>query len=138
MEKLVADEIVFGSNAINFHGWNYGITDLVTEIAESKSPLVKPKVSDYERLRDTILKNSPTVAILMLKKVTDKFLKYMDEPKVNANHGKMGKIIDNCPTMFYSVAFPHVNSIPSKEKVEKYKEVKEYLLRLEEIRDCVC
>jgi hypothetical protein len=132
VNKLVADEIVFGSNAINFHGWNYGITDLVTEYAESDSGKIKPEVTDCERLKATILKFAPKVAILIHKKVTRNFLTYLGRPLVAANHGQIGKILDNCPTMFYSIAFPHVNNIPSKEKVEKYLEVMQYLLILEE------
>ena len=42
IDKAYADEVVFGSTKINFHGWSYGITDLVTEIAESDSRKIKP------------------------------------------------------------------------------------------------
>jgi G:T/U-mismatch repair DNA glycosylase len=77
VNKLIADEIVFGSNAINFNSWNYGITDLVTEYAESDSGKIKPEVTDCERLKATILKFAPKVAILIHKKVTRNFLAYL-------------------------------------------------------------
>jgi hypothetical protein len=131
LDKLVADKIVFGNNTINFHGWNYGITDLITEITESESGKIKPEETDCERLKEVILELAPKVANLIHKKVTRNFLTYHDQPVVTANHGQIGEIIDGCPTMFYSIAFPHGNNIPSTEKVEKYKDVKKILLGLE-------
>ncbi|MFT6210117.1 MAG: hypothetical protein ACJATE_000723, partial [Bacteroidia bacterium] len=35
VNKQIADDIVFGGNNLNFDNWEYGITDLVTEYAES-------------------------------------------------------------------------------------------------------
>jgi G:T/U-mismatch repair DNA glycosylase len=37
IDKSRADEIVFGSTHINFQGWWYGITDLITDMTESDS-----------------------------------------------------------------------------------------------------
>jgi len=129
VDKLVADELVFGSNAINFRGWTYGITDLITEVAESDSRKIEPTEDDCRRLEKDIIKYNPKTAILLHGKVTKTFLPYLGIKPVRANHSQIGQIIENCPTMFYSIAFPHGNNIPSIEKVENYKEVKDYLLK---------
>jgi len=129
VDKLVADELVFGSNAINYLGWSYGVTDLITEIAESDSRKIEPTDQDCKRLERDIRKYKPKTAILLHGKVTKTFLPYLGIKPVRANYGRIGQIIENCPTMFYSIAFPHGNNIPSIKKVEKYKEVKDYLLR---------
>ena len=131
VDKSNADEKVFGTNKINFNRWSYGITDLVIEIADSNSRNIESKESDCRRLVNVITEYSPKVAILMHKKVTRAFLTYLGEPVVAANHGQIGKIVDGCPTMFYSIGFPHGNNISSRDKVEKYIEVKNYLLMLE-------
>ena len=39
----------------------------------------------------------------------------------------MGKLLANCDTIFYNIAFPHGNSIPDEEKIKRYKEVKELI-----------
>ena len=111
VDKLVADETVFGSNEINYCGWEYGITDLITEVAESESRKIKPSVDDCRRLKKQIQKFQPKVAILIHGKVTKTFLPYIGGSALPANYGPIGKVIDNCPTMFYSIAFPHGNNI---------------------------
>lgn len=128
VDKNVADRIVFGSNEINYHGWSYGITDLMPDIAESDGGKVKPRKANCEFLEREIKKYEPKVVILLHYKVGKKFLPYLGQTYEGANIGQIGKIIDNCSTMFYSIAFPHGNKIPSKEKVERYKEVKDCLL----------
>jgi hypothetical protein len=131
IDKFIADDIVFGSDAINFKGWDYGVTDLITEVAESDSRKVDPTKEDCRRLEEDIRKFQPKTAVLLHGKVTRIFLPYLGIKPVRANHGQIGKIIRNCPTMFYSIAFPHGTNIPSKEKVKKYITVKNYLLKNE-------
>jgi hypothetical protein len=131
IDKLVADWLVFRSNSINYRGWSFGITDLITEVAESDSRKIKPTEEDCRRLEREIRQYQPKTAILLHGKVTRIFLPYLELKPVRANHGQIGKIIENCSTMFYSIAFPHGNNIPSKEKVKKYQEVKNYLVNVE-------
>jgi len=131
VDKKEADDIIFKNNQFNFHGWSYGVTDLVPEIAESKSGYVKPNKKHKEKLKELIQEFEPKVAILLHYKVGEKFLPYLGEVYKGANFGEIGKIIDNCSTMFYSIGFPHVSKIPDKEKIENYKRVKEYLLSIE-------
>jgi hypothetical protein len=96
-------------------------------VAESDSRKIEPTEQDCQKLEREITKYKPRAAILLHGKVTKAFLPYLGMKPVRANYGRIGQIIENCPTMFYSIAFPHGNNIPSKEKVEKYKEVKDYL-----------
>jgi hypothetical protein len=48
------------------------------------------------------------------------------------NLGQLGKLVPNCPTMFFNVAFPHGNKIKSEQKVVQYRKVRKYLCELEE------
>jgi len=127
VNKFSADNIVFGTNNINYNNWNYGITDLITEIAESNSSVVKPKVSDYENLEFVIKKYNPKTVVLLHGKVLKGFLVYLNSKIPKSNTGELGKLIDKCETNFFNIAFPHGNTITNKEKIDNYLKLKEYL-----------
>ena len=132
VDKSVADEIVFGTTDINFRGWSYGITDLITAVAESDSRKIKPTRQDCEDLYALIKKLSPKVAILLHGKVLKHFLTFLGHSVPSANSGKIGMLIKDCPTMFFNIAFPHGNGILSVNKIIQYQAVKTYLLELKE------
>lgn len=123
-----ADNIVFGNNTINFNCWNYGITDLITEVAESNSNLICVNNEDCSRLIEIIKKYRPRAVIILHQKVVKNIMKVVGLSVPTANAGELGKLIDGCDSMFYAIGFPHGNSILSQDKVINYMKVKEYLL----------
>lgn len=125
--KSNADELIFGSNKFNYNNWGFGITDLITEIAESDSTKIRPKQTDLIRLENVIKDYKPKVAILLHSKVLKKFVDHLGYVVPESNTGKLGKLIENCNTTFYNIAFPHGNTITSESKIEKYTEIKEFL-----------
>jgi hypothetical protein len=118
---------VFGSTSINRNNWSYGITDLLPEIAESDSRIIKPADNHCECLKLDIIKYKPKAVILLHGKVLGSFLGYIGEDIPESNSGKIGKLIKECDSMFFNIAFPHGNAISSDLKVERYREVVEYL-----------
>ena len=131
VDKSNADGIIFGSTRKNFHGWSYGITDLVTAIAESDSRQIKPGREDCRNLYGLIQRLPPKVAVLLHGKVLKNFLPFVGQPVPRSNSGWLGKLIVNCPTGFFNIAFPHGNAMPSSDKVAQYRNVKHYLEVLE-------
>jgi len=131
VDKSNADDLILGSTDRNYHGWSFGITDLVTGAAESDSGQIKPTHKDCEILSGVIQWYSPKVAVLMHQKVLKCFLPFVGHSLPPANSGRLGRIIPNCPTVFFSIAFPHGNAILSRDKVAQYKKVKRYLHTLE-------
>jgi hypothetical protein len=127
IDKLMADELVFGGTDYNAHGWSYGITDLVTEIAESDSGLIKPGRAECERLERVIRELEPRAAVLIHGKVVQRMLEYRGLASVPANSGALGRILPGCATMFFNIAFPHGNTIAKAEKVREYCRVKAFL-----------
>jgi uracil DNA glycosylase superfamily protein len=125
VDKSYADDFIFGSTEYNC---NFGITDLITSIAESDSTKIKPKSQDSIHLKNTIIEFSPKVSIILHSKVLKIFLNFMNIKVPDSNSGYLGNLIKNCQTIFYNIAFPHGNTIASYYKVQKYKEVKEFLL----------
>ena len=47
-----------------------------------------------------------------------------------ANSGELGKILKESDSNFFNIAFPHGNSITSLDKVKRYIEVNNYLIKL--------
>ena len=128
INKLIADDIVFGSNTININNWNFGITDLITEIAESDSKKINPTKADFINLEKQIRKLEPVVAIIIHSKVLKTFSKHLELTIMKSNTGKIGKIIPECNTTFYNIAFPHGNALTNESKIKKYIELKEFLI----------
>lgn len=74
-----------------------------------------------------IRKEVPKVAVLLHGDVVSSFLSYLGAKSDDNEFGKIGRVIDNCPTMFYTVPFPHGNNIKSEIKIKRYAEIKELL-----------
>lgn len=127
IDKSNADDLIFGSNRHNYKNWNYGITDLVTDVAESKSSKIKPKKTDLLKLEETIKEYTPKTVVLLHSKVLKKFINHLGYIVPKSNTGKLGTLIKNNDIIFYNIAFPHGNSITSESKIEKYIELKELL-----------
>lgn len=125
VSKENADELIFGDTALNVGHLNFGITDLVTHIANSNSSKIKPTANDCVKLEKDILTYKPRVVIILHSKVLEKFVfGYLGIQKCKSNSGNMGKLLNDCDTIFYNIAFPHGNAIPDEDKIKKYKEVK--------------
>ena len=128
VDKMYADVIVFGSNDINYTYWSFGITDLITEIAESDSRKIKPTVQDCIRLEKMIGQYEPKTAVLLHGTVVKSFFRYLNRPIPPTNAGYLGRILPDCTTDFFTIAFPHGNTIRSDEKISKYVELKNHLI----------
>lgn len=130
LDKNIADTKVFGSTIANTNHWKYGITDLVNFVAESNSSIVKPTLKDCEDLEQTIVKNKPKIVVILHSKVIKWFINKHIGKRIEKNgnigklNGNIGKLIEGCDTIFYTVPFPHGNSIPSESKIKLYKEIK--------------
>lgn len=127
-----ADDIVFRSSKINYNNWEYGITDLVNYLAESKSRKVTPTKKHCEELEQTIIKYKPKVVVLLHSKVREHFVKGYLNKNITIKNGDFGKLISGCDTNFYNVPFPHGNEkyYSDERKIEHYKKIKELLIQL--------
>jgi hypothetical protein len=131
VNKQIADDIVFGGNNLNFDNWEYGITDLVTEYAESDSRKIAPTSEHCRRLIIDVEKFKPKAVVLLHGKVISNLCTYIGKNIPKANTGQMGQLIENCKTEFFNIAFPHGNTISTVKKVARYLELKKELLKLD-------
>lgn len=128
VDKMIADELIFSNNEYNFKNLNYGITDLVTEFAESDSTKIKPTLNDVKKIIEVIIRYQPKTVVILHGKVLSFLFKYLRKHKPSFNQGYLGKLIDNSDTLFYAIAFPHGNNISSNEKILNYEKLKEKLM----------
>lgn len=128
IDKSIADTFVFGGTEINYNNWNFGITDLIPEFAESNSKKIKPTEKDCDRLKNDILKYKPKSVVLLHRTVLKKFNEYLGHEVPMANSGNVGKLIQEVDTIFFNIAFPHGNTILSEDKINNYKQLKKYLI----------
>ena len=128
VDKSNADLKIFGSNKFNFDNWNFGITDLVIEIAESNSAEIKPKHTDLIRLKSVIQEYKPKSVVLLHCKVLKKFTSFLGNKVNESNTGELGTLIENCDTIFFNIAFPHGNTITKDRKIIRYQELRQRLI----------
>lgn len=129
VDKLYADDEIFGKNEKNYKGWFYGITDLVPNIVNSNGKDINPSDDDCKYLKEKIKKNAPKVVVFLHSKVKKSFLAYMGVKFDKNKYGKIGRIIENCSTMFYVVPFPIDSHHDKETKIGYYKAIKGYLDR---------
>jgi G:T/U-mismatch repair DNA glycosylase len=130
IDKMVADEIIFGNNKFNLNEFNYGITDLITEFAESDSKKINPSVNDVKRLINVIEKYKPKIAVILHGKVLLHLFNYLSKAKPTSNQGFVGEILLNSDTLFYAIAFPHGNAISSDKKIKNYRLIHKRLMSI--------
>lgn len=131
VSKDIADDLIFGSNKLNYNHWNYGITDLVTKYAESNSSIIRPTVNDIIRVKSEILNYKPKTVVILHSKVLKCIFQHLNKPTPNSNSGSLGKLFPLSKIEFFNIAFPHGNSISSADKIEKYKELRNNLSKNE-------
>lgn len=127
VDKMVADGVVFGGTEVNCNQWQYGITDLLPSVAESDSSRVRPTEGDCRLLLATIRKLEPRTVVLLHSKVVKYLCRYLGLSQFPTNCGLVGSILEGVKCSFFSIAFPHGNSIPSSEKIEQYAELRQFL-----------
>lgn len=126
VRKEAADLTVFGSNLINAHGWQYGITDLVSTIAESDSTVMNPTDADCMRLVGEIAQFRPRAVILMHSKARVALARFLVMPN-EVGEGLLGRWLNGVDSEFFAVPFPHGNAIRTEHKVKLYSDVAAYL-----------
>lgn len=124
VDKSVADDLVFGSNRINYKGMQFGVVDLIPQLVETNSRKVKFTKDDVHQLIDKIRENEPRIVCIIHSKVKNEIEKLLNK---KLDYGYCGRVIDDCDTEFYCNYFPNGNSISSQKKLSIYELIKEAL-----------
>lgn len=111
-DPLIGDEIVFGSNEINYMHWIYGVTDLNRRDVETDSSNVDVFKQDVLRIINILNIHNVKRLCLMHSKVSKAFRNLNSNIKFNSNrYGLVGKYDD---IQIFEVPF-HNASVSNKE-----------------------
>jgi hypothetical protein len=77
IDKMIADDLVFGSNKINYKGMHYSVVDLIPLLVETDSSKVKATKEDVKLLINRIKENKPRVVCIIHSKVKNEFEKLL-------------------------------------------------------------
>lgn len=124
LNKLYADEEVFGGNKYNYKNKKYGIIDLIPRKVETNGNAVTVHREDVDLAIDRILMHRPKIVCFLHYKVKDNFSKHLRKKLL---YGNNGKLFDNLETLFYCNYFPNGNNISTERKINIYKEIRRIL-----------
>lgn len=114
--KACADEKVFGTTEINHLGASFGVIDLVEDVVETNSAMLrvtKAHVNDLiRRIRDL----NPRFVCVIHSKVRDALNTYGNLHRP-LDYGWCGNILPDSNAGFVLNYFPNGNSIPDAEKI---------------------
>lgn len=128
INKLIADERIFGQNDLNFFRSDFGVIDLVPDLVETDSNRVKPNMTHLTKLIDTIIEFEPRIVCIIHSKVRDIFNRSKD-PRLTGKliYGKSGILLRDCSSLFFLNYFPNGNNIVDEKKIEIFEQIKRHL-----------
>ncbi|NLX03467.1 MAG: hypothetical protein GXY40_13220 [Syntrophomonadaceae bacterium] len=124
LDKLIADELVFGGTKYNYKNKLFGVIDLKPRTEETNSNRVKVKREDVMLMLDRIRRYRPKIVCIIHSEVKNQFGKVTG---ISLQDGFNGKVLDGCDTDFYYNHFPNGNSIPDEVKIDIYRTIRNNL-----------
>ncbi len=124
--KETADQIVFGSTAINYKGCEFGIVDLVGHLVETRSSRVQPTPEDVMSLLGVIRQSEPRFVCIIHSKVRDVLNRHPDIARP-LNYGMCRRALAGSKSAFVLNYFPNGNNIPDERKVEIFRALRDAL-----------
>jgi hypothetical protein len=127
VEKEVADEIVFGSNAVNHNRSSFGVIDLVHDVVETNSGKVSPTKEHVVALLEKIRIHQPRFVCVVHSKVR-RSLQRHGKLEADLTYGYCGPVLKGCGSCFFVNYFPNGNNVSDTEKLRIFRALKERLL----------
>ena len=120
--KLTADEIVFGSTAVNFKGAEFGVIDLVDDLVETNSGRVRISLHHVNSLLNRIRNLKPRFVCIIHSKVRNALNKHAQFTGP-LEYGICGRLLRDSSSSFILNYFPNGNSISDEPKLEIFREL---------------
>ncbi|WP_185903654.1 uracil-DNA glycosylase family protein [Hathewaya massiliensis] len=129
VDKLNADEQVFGGTEFNYKNKQFGIIDVVAERVETSSKKVKVSEEHIKSLIGKIIEYKPKTVCIIHSKIKNKFNRVNDFRKLEDinDYGNYGKLLKECNSVFFMQYFPNGNSISKEMKLKIFGEIRESL-----------
>jgi G:T/U-mismatch repair DNA glycosylase len=125
VDKLEADERVFGDNTINYNGARFGVVDLVGELVRTDSAKVRPGPEHVDALIERIVRLAPRLVCVIHAKIRDA-VNGSGHPLLigRLDYGSCGRILRGCRSEFFLNYFPNGNTITDARKLEIFAALK--------------
>lgn len=124
--KANADEIVFGSTAVNHSGKEFGVVDLVTNVVQTDSRKVRPTQQHVGALLEHIRELDPRYVCIIHSKVRDALVKH-GRLAGRLTYGICGALLPATAASFVMNYFPNGNAIPDEAKLRIFRELRDAL-----------
>jgi hypothetical protein len=124
VDKLIADDIVFGDTRYNYEKKRFGVIDLIPTVEETNSNKVKVKSEDVRLLLLRLQKFRPKNVCIIHSEVMRQFTR---ETGIKLKYGYNGKLLEGLDIDFYCNYFPNGNPIATGIKLEIYRDLKSRL-----------
>jgi hypothetical protein len=119
----MADEIVFGSNRVNYKLCQFGVVDLIS-VVETDSRRVQPTRQDVDSLLTRIRNHKPRFVCVIHSKVSKALnRRFMGRLK----YGICGALLPNSESCFALNYFPNGNNIPDTTKIKIFEDLRRVL-----------
>ena len=124
--KSNADEIVFGSAAVNYRGKEFGVLDLVTDIVQTTSGQVRPTRQHVDALLKHIRELDPRFVCIIHSKVRDALAKHahLSGPLI---YGICGPLLPGSAASVVMNYFPNGNAIRDEPKLQIFRQLRDAL-----------
>ena len=128
VDKSAADEIVFGTNEVNYNNAQFGVVDLVPEVVESNSAMVKPKDHDVQKLLSTIRRFEPRFVCVIHAKAQGTINRLKASEIIGKIElGSFNNILRDCKSTFIFNYFPNGNNKPDVLKLRIFRQLRDVL-----------
>ena len=126
VDRTVADDIVFGGNALNYKGADFGVTDLVDDLVKTDSSDVVVERRHVDQLLARIRGFEPRFICVIHSKVRDE-LNRSGDLAASLEYGFCGQLLAGCKAEWVFNYFSNGNNIPDEKKLAVYRQLKEKL-----------
>ncbi|MFX4263148.1 uracil-DNA glycosylase family protein [Pelotomaculum propionicicum] len=126
LNKLVADDLVFGGTKFNYKNKLFGVIDLKPRTEETNSNKVRVMREEVILMIDRIRRYRPRRVCIIHSEVRKQFGKMTG---ITLQDGFNGKVLEGCDTDFYYNHFPNGSNIPDEVKIDIYRIIRDSLDR---------
>lgn len=121
-----ADELVFGGNALNYLGAQFGVVDLVDDFVGTDSSKVSVEPRHVSSLLDRVREYEPRFVCVIHSKVRDN-LNSTRRLQGRLDFGFCGQLLSSCSSEWLFNYFSNGNNISDATKLALYRELRDRL-----------
>lgn len=126
VDRGTADDVVFGTTAVNHRGAAFGVVDLIRDVVDSNSNNVKPSREHVTALIADIHRYEPRFVCIIHSKVREAMHQHagLSAP---LKYGVCGPVIPGSRACVVLNYFPNGNAIPDEPKLAIFRTLRDML-----------